>query len=273
MYEQHWHLQQPAFRSCASANFFYGSRSHEAALLKLRYLVEQRQGIALLTGVSGSGKSYVIDTFCQQLPADAGPVVPILFPQLTSSELLGYITAKLESVTGAANGSTESLDYVLQRLELAFQQLTRAGRHPVIVIDDAHLIADRKVFQTLQLLLNYRRANEIDFSVLLAGNPELVGQVKRYTALHERMAFMTTLQAFNAEETAEYVQHRLQAAGATESIFDQPALASIYQLSGGSPRLINRLCDFALLVGYADNLDHVTSAQVEAVAEELALAA
>jgi len=273
MYEQHWHLQQPAFRASAPASFFYGSRSHEAALLKLRYLVEQHQGIALLTGVSGSGKSYVLDTFCKQLSPTAGPIVSILFPQLTSPELLGYITAKLETVTGMSNSQGESLDHVLQRLELAFQQLTRDGRHPVIVIDDAHLIADRKVFQTLQLLLNYRRANEIEFSVLLAGNPELVGQVKRYTALHERMAFMTTLQPFNAEETAEYVQHRLQAAGSTSTIFDAEALAAIYHLSGGSPRLINRLCDFALLVGYADNLDHVGSAQVEAVAEELALAA
>lgn len=273
MYEQYWHLQQPAFRSITSAGVFYAGRSHEGALLKLRYLIEQQQGIALLTGVSGSGKSCVLDAFCRQLPESAGPVVSILFPQLTSSELLGYITAKLECVTGVTHNLGESLDHVLQRLEIAFQQLTRDGRHPVIIIDDAHLIADRKVFQTLQLLLNYRRANEIEFSVLLAGNPELVGQVKRYPALHERMAFITTLRPLNAEETAAYVQHRLHAAGATDTIFDEAALAAIYQLSGGSPRLINRLCDFALLVGYADNLRHVGSAQVEAIAEELALAA
>lgn len=273
MYEQHWCLNRPAFRSCAPAEFFYPGRSHEASILKLRYLVEQRQGIAVVSGVSGSGKSCVLETFCEQLPASGGPVVSVLFPQLTPAELLGYLVAKLESAEGAPPASSDGLDHILQRLENQLLKLTAAGRHPLILIDDAHLIADRRVFQTLQLLLNYRKANHIEFSVILAGQPELIGQVKRYAALLDRLAFISTLNPLDQEETSAYVRHRLVTAGGTATIFDDEALAAIYELSGGLPRRINRVCDFALLVGYADNLDRLTPAQIEAVAEEISLAA
>jgi MSHA biogenesis protein MshM len=271
MYEQHWQLRRPAFRSTAHRDFFFPGRTHEAAVLKLRYLIDQQQGIAVVTGPSGIGKSCVLESFCETVPH--GPVISVLYPQLTSSELLGYLTTKLEARDVTVGPTTGSLDHVLQRLEQQLIQATQTGRPPVFVIDDAHLIADRKVFQTLQTLLNYRRAEQIEFSIILAGHPELVGQLKRYEALYERLAFVSTLQPFEADETAAYVQHRLQAAGRTTAIFDTAALQAIHTRSQGLPRRINRLCDFALLVGYADNLDHVTESQIDAVAEELSLAA
>ena len=273
MYEQHWRLNQPAFRSSGSAQFFYPSRSHEAAVLKLRYLVEQRQGIAVLTGNPGSGKTCVIDAFCEQLPSGCGPVVPIWFPQLTSAELLGLLTSKLESGDETGSMVCQGLDHVLQRLEGQLLQLTQAGRHPLIVIDDAHLIADRRVWQTLQLLLNYRRADRIDFSILLSGQPEVVGQIKRYGSLLDRLAFVSSLSPLEPDETIAYIRHRLQAAGGSVGIFEESALTAIHEHSGGNPRRINRLCDFALLVGYADNLDQVSAEQIEAVSEELMIAA
>lgn len=273
MYEQHWRLSRAPFRSSSSVDFFFPGRSHEAALLKLRYLVDQRQGIAVLTGGSGSGKTCVLDAFFSQLPAHCGPVVPILFPQLTSAELLGLLTTKLEAEDGEAALVCQGLDHVLQRLERQLERLTQAGRHPLIVIDDAHLIADRRLWQTLQLLLNYRRADRIEFSIILAGQPELVGQVKRYGALLDRLAFISTLTALDAMETEGYVRHRLEAAGGSGDLFEDAALQRVYDLSGGIPRRINRLCDFALLVGYADNLDQITAAQIDAVSEELLAAA
>lgn len=273
MYEQHWRFRRPPFRTSTSADFFYPARSHESALLKLRYLVEQHQGIAVITGPSGCGKSCLLDTFGEQAPAACRPIIPVVFPQLGSAELLGYLAAKLEAGDGTPCPTHDSLDHVLQRLEQQLIKATAAGRQPVILLDDAHLIADRRVFQTLQLLLNYRRAERVEFSIILAGQPELVGQLKRYPALFDRLAFVATLQPLSAEETAAYVEHRLRIAGATAPIFDAPALAAIHEHSRGLPRRINRLCDFALLVGYADQLDRLTAGEITAVAEELTLAA
>ncbi len=274
MYEQHWRLEKPAFRASAPAEFFFPGRSHEAAVLKLRYLVEQRQGIAVLTGGAGSGKTCVLEQFCDRLPSGAGPVVSLVFPQLTAAELVGYVTTKLEAGnSGITPAGDAGLDQLLPRLERQLQEFTQAGRHPVLIIDDAHLITDRRVFQTLQMLLNYQQAGTMEFSVILAGQPELIGQVKRSAALLDRLAFVSALVPFTASETAEYIRHRLAVAGGSVDIFEPRAIAAIHERSSGLPRRINRLCDFALLVGYADLLEQISVDQVEAVAEEMTLAA
>ena len=163
------------------------------------------------------------------------------------------------------------MDLVLQRLEAVLRMLTSSGRPPVIVIDDAHAIADRSVLQSLQLLLNFQQCEGTDFTLILAGQPELVGVVQRLPQLDDRVAMPCVLQAFCSVETASYVRHRLQAAGATVPIFSEAALIAIHELSGGLPRRINRLCDFALLVGYAEELTAIDAPQIEGVHSELCL--
>jgi type II secretory pathway predicted ATPase ExeA len=97
--------------------------------------------------------------------------------------------------------------------------------------------------------------------------------LKRFGPLIDRLELTAVLQPFTASETAAYVRHRLQAAGTTAAVFDEAALALVHELSGGLPRRINRLCDFALLVGYAEELHDITPTQIDAVAEELLPAA
>jgi len=269
MYERYWRLQRPAFRSQATTEFFFAGPSQRAALLKLKYLVEQRQGIAVVTGQAGVGKTFLLESFRSQLPVSTGPIVDVLFPQLTSEELLGYVSAKLQDGASDTERSTDRLDRVLRRLELQLGNWTQQGRHPLLFIDDAQLIEDQHIFHTLHQVLNYRRAGGPDFSIVLSGQPELVGQLRRHPALYERLAFVCAVQPLTAEETSQYVRFRLQAAGATAEIFDAAALETIHQLSHGLPRRINRLCDFALLVGYADQLERISPTEVQAVAAEL----
>jgi type II secretory pathway predicted ATPase ExeA len=269
MYERYWRLQRPAFRAAAPTDFFFAARSQQAGLLKLKYLVEQRQGIAAVTGLPGSGKSFLLDAFRSQLSVESGPVVEVLFPQMNAVEFLGYLAAKLQDTTNEPERTGDRLDRVLRRLELQLGHWTDQNRQPVIVIDDAQLIEDPHVWQMLQQLLNYRRDGGPEFSIVLCGQPELVGQLRRHAALFERLAFVAAVDPLSADETADYVQHRLQAAGATEDIFHPAALESLHRLSQGLPRRINRLCDFALLVGYAEQLERISPTEVEAVAAEL----
>jgi general secretion pathway protein A len=158
---------------------------------------------------------------------------------------------------------------VLRQLESALAELHQQGRHPLLMIDDAQLIEDHRVWQTLLLLLNFHQSNQAHLSMILAGPPELLGRLKRYGQLMDRLDLTAVLQPFTVGETAAYVRHRLQAAGTTAEIFNDSALALVHELSGGLPRRINRLCDFALLVGYAEDLAQITATQIEAVAEEL----
>lgn len=267
MYERYWQLSRNPFADDADPEFFFAGRSHQAALLKLRYLVENRKPAALLTGVGGSGKSYLLNILSQQLD-ESGTLVRLAFPQFSPGELLAYLAVKL-GADEAVIHSTASRDVTLRHIESRLQHYTRSGRYVVIAVDEAQFIEDRHVWQALQLLFNLRQSGRSEFSLVLAGQPELIGQLARLSQFEDRLAFKCLLQPLSQPEVAAYVKHRLGAAGATESLFDQTAIQALFELSGGLPRRINRLCDLALLVGYAESLPTLSAAQIEAVNEEL----
>jgi len=269
MYEPHWRLQRSPFGHDHRPESFFAGGSHHDGVLKLRYLIEHRRGLGLLVGANGSGKTRLLDAVLQPAAGTNTPVARIVYPQMSAAELLSYIASKLDGEGDVSAG--EPLDAVLRRLEHSLQTLTANDRPPIIVIDDAHVIADRHVLQALQLLLNFQQAEGIQFTLILAGQPELVGIVKRLPQLDDRVAIPCVLQALTLAETAEYIRHRLLAAGATQPIFRPAAMETIHQLSGGLPRRINRLCDFALLVGYAEDLTAIDVEQIEGVHAELNL--
>ena len=161
------------------------------------------------------------------------------------------------------------MDILLQQLEKRLCELTTSNRSPVIMLDDAHLIEDRKVFQALQQLMNFQRPGRSNFSLILSGQPELVAKLQRVDQMSDRIAFHCRLQSLSQSETEAYIRHRIQVAGRNEPIFDHSALTAIFELSSGIPRRINRLCDFALLVGYANRLALVSAEQIEGVHSEI----
>jgi general secretion pathway protein A len=131
------------------------------------------------------------------------------------------------------------------------------------------LLEDCGALETLRLLLNFESAGAPMLTLVLIGQMNLVSAVSRLPALEERIAVKALLRSFTLGETAEYVRHRLNAAGAAREIFTADALESLHYLGHGVARQINRLGDLALLVGYADELPRLTGKQIEAVSEEL----
>jgi general secretion pathway protein A len=138
-----------------------------------------------------------------------------------------------------------------------------------VAIDEAHLLEDCGALETLRLLLNFEQAGRPVLTLVLIGQMGLVSAVGRLPGLDERIAVKAILRGLAPEETAAYVRHRLEAAGATREIFTHDAIEALHYLSHGSPRQINRLADLALVVGYADRLPQLTAHQIEAVSEEL----
>jgi general secretion pathway protein A len=145
----------------------------------------------------------------------------------------------------------------------------RAGRHAVVVIDEAQLLDQAAALEVVRLLLNFEVEGRPAMTLLLVGQPSLLPVLDRHPALEERLSVKCLLRPLNLEETVSYVHHRLSAAGAERAIFDNDALTTLYHLSRGAPRQINRLCDLALLIGYADEQPSITAAQLEAVSDEL----
>ena len=267
MYESYWNLRRSPFENSNDVDFFFESDTHRTTLVKLLYLIEHRKGAGLLVGGSGSGKSYLLSVLTAQLPESFGPVVPILFPQMSAAELLGYIALQLGS--GELGPSVNSLDRVVHYLDELLGHFRQQGRHPILVLEDAHLIEDLQVFQTLRLLMNFHPKHDGSFTLILSGQRELMSRLRRFPQLEERLAVKSLLRALNYEETLGYVAHRLEVAGCQKSMFEPSAQDAIFELSNGIPRRINRLCDLTLLVGYADGTSSISASQVESVSEEL----
>ncbi|MGD9854021.1 MAG: ExeA family protein [Planctomycetaceae bacterium] len=269
MYGDYWKLDTLPFENNCDPQFFYRGPSHEAAVLKLQYVVEQAKGAAVLVGGHGLGKTYVTRVVESELPESCRPVIRLLFPKLNAAETLGLIARRL-GVDGAACERAAGAADLIGRFEDRMQQLASEGAHPVLLIDDAHLMDTSDVLPALAMLLSASEVSGLGLSLILCGQPELLPQVQRVPALDQRVCVRTALQAFSPTETTAYIQHRLAICHLDQCMFDWDALQSLGKLSGGVPRRINQLCDLALLVGYADELSVLSRGEIEAAAEELA---
>ena len=269
MYEQYWGLNRKPFENHTDPEFFCPTETHHAALLKLRYTIENRLGAALLVGGAGHGKSCLLHRLEGELSEDFKPV-RVLFPRLSSSEMLAYLAVVLGADDADIGQGKTGLDRTILQLERQLQIHSENGRQPTIIIDDAHLVEDETVFQTLQLLLNFRERPNIDFSLILAGIGSLLPRIHQLSSLDDHFAVTALLRPLSAGEIEHYVLHRLKIAGTNKRLFDETALAALSELSGGVPRKINRLCDLALLVGYAEELRELSARELTGVADELA---
>ncbi len=264
MYEAYWKLNRRPFDDGVAPEFYSPSPSHQASLLKLRYLIEQQKGIGLIVGDHGLGKTFlthVLERECQD--EKTGPFIRLVIPALSANETLAYLANRL----GAHIDSTSGGESVLLALEEKMQELSRQGKHPVFVIDDAHLL-DMEHLDYLRLLSNLRENGVGNFSIILSGRTDLLSKIKRLKSLDQRISVRMALRPLSVSEVESYLSHRLEAAGASH-LFDAKSAQSIWELSQGVPRRINQICDLALLVGFVDQLGSISPIEIEAAAEEL----
>lgn len=267
MYCEYWQLTSPPFGAAIETERYYPSESHQGALLKMRYAVESGSAAAVLSGLSGNGKTLLVHKLREQLPENFAPFVHVVFPDMSSRELIHYLAEELGApAVENASGSTEES---IRRLDRFFKSNIEQGKHAVIVIDEADLFAEGTVLETIRLLMNFEHQGKLGATFLLVGQPALLTAVDRRPGLNDRIAVRTLLRAFTADETAAYIQHRLNVANATRTIFDDSAFEALHAISRGIPRAINRLCDLALLIGYAEGQTTLSAQHIELVSEEL----
>jgi general secretion pathway protein A len=265
MYIKHWGLERRPFDKQDDPRFYYPSETHQAALLKLRYAIENRQGGGMLASLPGLGKTRLVGALFQSLTDVCQPQVHLRFPQLDPTSLVAYLAAEL---SGERNGHVP-LEVSLQRIEQVLENNVQQGRHALIVIDDAHVLCGTETMETVRLLWNYEPA----WTVLLAGQLALLPALERMPEMEERLSVKCLLRCFTADETAAYVSHRLRIAGAAnaDAIFLPQALQAMHERTDGVPRKINRLADMALLIGFADELPNIDADHIQAIADELEL--
>ena len=266
MYESYWQLSEKPFENTANPEFYYPAESHQAALLKLRYAIENRRTGALLAGAAGTGKTLLVTMLRGMLDAQFSPIVHLVYPQMSTPDLLAYLAGELDGGTVAA---TAPIHENVRRIERLLSENSEAGRHALVVVDEAHLLENTHTFETLRLLLNFGHNSQSGMTLLLTGQTGLLPLLDRMPQLEERLSVKCLLRALTEEETAGYVAHRLRAAGAVEPIIEPEAIATLHALTHGVARQINRLCDLALLIGYADERRSLSADLFEAVCREL----
>lgn len=264
MYLSYWQLDSEPFPYRAEPRQLYQARTTQAASLRLRYCFANNAGAALLLGVSGVGKSSLL----QQLKfaeEDLHPFAHLTFPVDSPEELLQAVVAEVVGKPAPADTTLARLSAIREIIS----ESTAAQRHAVIVFDEAHLLGQEALNQVVLPLLNLAVTDRsLQYSVVLAGHPVLASQIAKNAQLRERVSVTATLDGFTLNETTDYIETRLLAAGAQRELFAADAIEAVFELSDGNPRRINRLCDMSLLVGYADQRQTITAAQVQSLSSE-----
>lgn len=269
MYKAFYGLNDNPFSIAPNPHYLFLSDRHREALAHLTYGLGETGGFVLLTGEVGTGKTTVSRCLLGQLP-DNTDTAFILNPSLTELELLATLCDELK-ISYGENPSLKQLTDHLSRFLLANHQ---KGRNTVLIIDEAqHLRAE--VLEQLRLLTNLETDTKKLLQVILIGQPELQLLLKRQELrqLAQRITARYHLLPLNEDEIALYVLHRLQVAGRFEPLFTRKAIKVLQKYTGGIPRLINLLCERALMAGYAQSkvpIDHymVRRAAAEVLGEE-----
>lgn len=265
MYESHFGLNEKPFALTPNPRFLYLSRTHQEALAHLRYGLENRVGFIAVTGEVGSGKTTVLRSLFRQFDEASYRLALIFNPCLTPLELLRGVNREFGL---SAEGDTSLA--LLEELNLFLLEENHAGRTPVLVIDEAQNLTP-DVLEQIRLLSNLETDCDKLVQIVLVGQPELDALLERreLRQLAQRIAVRCRLEPLDLVETSTYVRHRLQIAGVFGELFDVPALNAVFRWSDGLPRLVNILCDRALLCAYASNHYQVSLGEVRQACREL----
>jgi general secretion pathway protein A len=265
MYTAFYGLREKPFALSPDPRFLYLAGSHREALAHLLYGIEQGEGFISVTGEVGTGKTTLCRTLLERLDGDTE--LAFLFnPSRTALELLQSICAEFDL---PAEGLTRRS--LMTQLDAFLVEQKRQGRRVLLIIDEAQTLSENTLEQ-VRLLSNLETSREKLIQILLLGQPELDRKLddRGLRQLRQRISVRWKLEPLGSRETHAYVRHRLSvAAGVPKDLFSESALREVHRRTGGVPRLVNQLCDRALLAGYAVRAAQIRPALVRAAAREI----
>jgi general secretion pathway protein A len=267
MYTSFFGLNEKPFSITPDPRYLFMSERHGEALAHLVYGVTESGGFMQLTGEVGTGKTTLVRTLLlNRMPANADVAV-VLNPQLSALEFLVTICEELHVPVPAERDSIKALIDALNRHLLN----THAnGRRTILVVDEAQNLAP-EVLEQVRLLTNLETARQKLLQIILIGQPELRELLSRtdLRQLAQRITGRYHLEPLSRDDTAKYIEHRLKVAGALGEVFETGAKREVFRLAEGVPRLINVICDRALLGAYSEEKRRVSQRLVRRAAAEV----
>ena len=270
MYAPFFGLSQDPFSIAPDPHYLFMSGRHREALAHLLYGLDGGGGFVVLTGEIGTGKTTVCRCFLEQVPAHCN-VAYIVNPRLTATELVQTVCEDFGVVAPGTAAGGETVRHWTGLLNQFLLQAHAAGRNCVLIIDEAQQLS-AEVLEQLRLLTNLETNERKLLQIVLIGQPVLRDMLARpeLEQLAQRVIARFHLDALSAEESTQYITHRLAVAGWSGPLpFDRAALRDIHRLARGVPRRINLLCGRALLGAYASGQRVVGRATVARAAREV----
>jgi general secretion pathway protein A len=266
MYKQFYGLHDIPFSLAPDPKYLFRTESLLEVFANLQYGVENGKGIVVVTGEVGTGKTTVLRSMLQSL--DRSVLAAYIFnPLLSTAEFFDLLASEFRlKPQGSKASMLRLLGYVLMSRQAQ-------GLRTVLVVDEAHLLPTH-LLEEIRLLSNFETNREKLLQIILCGQPELhevLGQPE-LRQLKQRVSLKCSIKLLAQPETGEYIRWRLRVAGARdENLFEADAVRMIHQFSGGIPRVINNICDNALLTGFSLGSARLTASIIEEVIEVLDL--
>jgi len=267
VYCEYYGLLKRPFEMTPDPAFLYLGEAHRESLATMVYGISSGKGFVMLTGEVGTGKTTLLHSLLAQL--DSKTVSAFIFnPRLEPLDFFAMLFSEL----GIKQPCVSKSDYLLTLNDFLIERMER-NESTVLIVDEAqNLSAD--LLEEIRLLSNLETSTSKLIQIILVGQPELSDMLAQpeLRQLRQRIALRHRLRPFDARETGDYIEERLRIAGyGGKSLFKRKAIREIYAVTGGTPRLINVVCDGALLLGYSRDQATLDVADIREVAQDLEL--
>lgn len=267
-YLEFYNLKEHPFSNAVDNRFYYNSAQHNEAIVRIKYAIDTMKGLAVVVGDIGTGKTTLARRILDELDEDQyeAALLVVLHSSVTTDWLMKKIAMQL-GVKNAGNTKLDLLGQIYERLVVIHEE----GLKAVVLMDEMQMLQSQEIMAEFRGLLNMEVPGGKLITFVFFGLPEMESLISLDEPLKQRVAVKYRLKAFQEDITQEYIQHRLKVAGCNKEIFTPDAVKSIHFYSKGIPRLINTVCDNALLEGFLVKKEKIDKDIIESVAITLGL--
>jgi type II secretory pathway predicted ATPase ExeA len=266
---EYYSIREHPFSNVVDNRFYYNCVQHENALIKLKHTIDSKRGLAVVIGDIGSGKTTLARRLLEEL--DENLYEAALLVIIHSSVGSEWLLKKLALQLGLSDPKSEKVE-LLGQLFRRLHEIHEEGKTAVVLMDEVQMLNSKEIMEEFRGLLNMEMEEGKMINLIFFGLNELDSVLSLDEPLKQRVAMRVKLQSFTEKDAHDYILHRLRIAGSTREIFTEGAIKTVSKYSKGLPRLINTICDNALLEGFLIKAEILDESIIKTVAVDLGLA-
>lgn len=268
-YETFYGFDRKPFSTSPDERFYFNSPEHSKAMKKLLHGIENRLGLSVLIADIGMGKTTLARRMLNLLTSDNKyevSLLVIIHPDITAGWLLKKMSLQL-GVEVEGEERVKTVSELYKKLQTCYD----VGKKVAVLIDEANMLRGKDIMEEIRGLLNIETQSIHLINFVLFGLPEMEENLKQDEALYQRIAIRTTLNPLDLKSVQSYIVHRIRIAGGQNTPFTDKSFGLIHNYSGGKPRLVNIICENALLEGFLEKKKEIDSELINVVLTDLAL--